>query len=388
MNGPNEKFWVEIDLGALRCNIRAVQSYIGPKRDILFVVKSDAYGHGALEVVRAALAEGVESFGVATVAEALALREAKISETIILLQPPLPYEFGDVLAAGLQPSISDFATAQRLSALALGLPVHVHLELNTGMNRMGFDPATAIEEILRIAALPDINIAGIFTHFRPVDSNPADFDKPIRQYNSVLAEIAARGLPVPQRHAASSFSVLHCPEAFFDCIRPGLLLYGGFNGRLSAAGLQTKTVMSCHCRVLFTRRVKAGEWLHYGNTYQALQDMKVAIIAAGYGAGYPKSLSNVGEVLIDGRRAPICGVVGMDMTIVDVSAIGEVGTGDLVTLLGADGDDQITAVELAEKSNTIPYEILCRLGRNLPRIYAYPEIHPRHEKENVGITTA
>ncbi len=391
MIGPREKFWVEIDIAALRRNIRRVQKHIGGGRRILFVVKSDGYGHGAVEVTRAALAEGIDTFGVATLAEGLALRRAGISEDIVLLQPSLDYELEEVVNDGLQPSISDLATAQRLSRLALGRQVRVHIELNTGMNRMGFNPQTAVDSITQIAVLPDIYLAGMFTHFRPTGSAAnGEIEKQLRLFNSVVAELTGAGINIPSMHAASSLSVLHYPESFFDTVRPGLLLYGGFNGNLPPDGPQTEPVMSCHCRILHTRQVQKGEWVHYGNTFQAPAPMTVAIIAAGYGAGYPQALSNVGEILIAGVRARICGVVGMDMTIVDVSTQPTCSRSDVVTLLGRDGEDEISVKELADKSHTIPYEIICRLGRNLPRRFKYPEISSAddiNDRQPAGIST-
>ena len=375
MNGPREKFWVEINIAALRHNIREVQKHIGPGRHILFVVKSDGYGHGAVEVVRAALAEGVESFGVATLAEGLTLRRAGISEEIVLLQPSLDFELEEVISANLQPSLSDLATARRLSEMALGRPVHVHVEINTGMNRMGFNPEAALADIPRIAKLPDIHLAGAFTHFRPI--TPASLHETKRNlsvFNSIIEQLGAQGVHFPRLHTASSHAILYCPESYFDTIRPGLLMYGGYNGNLPPNGPLTEPVMACRCRVLHVRQIKKGEWVHYGENFQAPRNMTVAIIAAGYGAGYPKSLSNSGEVLIAGHRAKICGVVGMDMTIVDVSAHPSMLSGDMVTLLGVDGSDEITVAELAKNAATIPYEILCRLGRNLPRVFTYPAI--------------
>ncbi len=373
----NEKFWVTIDLGALRRNIRHVQHHIGEGRRVLFVVKSDGYGHGAVEITRAALAEGISSFGVATLAEGCALRKAGIAEDIILLQPSLESELEEVIAAKLQPSLSDWDTAERLSALALGRPVKVHIELNTGMNRMGFAPEEAISIVPRIAQLPHLTIEGIYTHFRPVAGNAHTvIREQLTRFNDTVTALRDQGVYIPSLHAASSISVLHYPESFFDTVRPGLLLYGGFNGDTPPGGPQTEPLMSCRCRVLYVRRIQAGEWIHYGDVFQAPRAMTVAVIAAGYGAGYPRSLSGQGEVLIGGRRAPICGVVGMDMTIVDVSDIPDCHTGDEVVLLGEDGDDEITVTELARKAGTIPYEITCRLGRNLPREYLHPSIRP------------
>jgi alanine racemase len=378
MMTPREKFWVDIDIAALRRNIRRVQQHIGASRQIIFVVKSDGYGHGAVEAARAALAEGVDTLGVATLAEGLILRRAGISENIVLLQPSLDDELEEAIAAGLQLSISDLDTARRVSSRTFGRPVKVHVELNTGMNRMGFNPQEAVTDIPQIAALPDIHLAGIFTHFRPTASGAnGEVTRQIRLFNSIIDTLRQRGVAIPRLHAASSLSVVHYPEAHFDLVRPGLLLYGGFNGSMSVGEPRTEPVMSCHCRVLFTRRVQQGEWVHYGDTFQVPRPMNLAVIAAGYGAGYPKSLSNSGEVLIAGMRAGICGVVGMDMTIVDISALPSCTQGDVVTLLGRDGNDEITVGELAARAQTIPYEILCRLGRNLPRYYSYPEILPQ-----------
>ncbi|MBI3872498.1 MAG: alanine racemase, partial [candidate division Zixibacteria bacterium] len=287
--------------------------------------------------------------------------------------PPLDFEVPAVIQWRLSPTVSDEATAQILSRNAQGATVPVHVEINTGLNRLGLDWQQASDVIARIAALPGPRIAGVFTHFRAAFS---EGDGSVRQqmerFDRVMADLAARGIEPGLRHAASSIAMAFYPDTYLDGVRPGMMVYGGMKPVEPAHAtpsslLALRPVMAARTRIIHVKSVAAGEWIHYGETFQAQRPMRAAVLPIGYGMGYSRHLSNNGEVLIGGRRVPIVGVIGMDMTVVDVTSLPSVAVGDVATVLGRDGGDEITAVELAERIGTISYEITCRLGNALPR---------------------
>lgn len=373
----SSKTWVEINTDTLRSNLRLLREAIGAERSIVLIVKSDAYGHGAETVASHAFDLGVRHFGVASLAEGIALRRAQIGGEIILLHPPMEFEIDQALAADLSPTVSSFATAEMVSRHAMRGAVGVHIEINTGVNRLGLDYETAAETIARIAALPKIKINGVFTHFRATDSRDTEsIQTQLDRFQSIVTDPRLSGISLGLCHAASSHAVTYFPNAYLKGIRPGIIVYTGCNGDTGRSEkdplLQMSGVMSVYSRVLHARRVKEGEWIHYGEMYRAPRAMNVAVVPIGYGMGFPRSLSNKAEMLIHGHRAPVVGAVGMDMTIVATDQIPSVRQGDIVTILGRDGEDCITAGELGERAGTIPYEIVCRLGNALPR-YAIGE---------------
>ena len=372
------KTWVEINTDTLRSNLRLLREVIGADRSIVLIVKSDAYGHGAEAVAAHAFDMGVRHFGVANVSEGATLRRARIHGEIILLHPPLEFEIDQALEAELSPTISNFETAQMVNSHAMRNSVGVHIEINTGINRLGLDPDSAPETIARIAALPKISINGVFTHFRATDSRDTQsIQTQLDRFESVITDAKLKGIPLGLCHAASSHAVAHFPHSYLKGIRPGIIVYTGCNGSPSVSSKQAVHlpdplqqmggVMSVYSRVLHTRRVAEGEWIHYGEMYRAPRARNVAVVPIGDGMGFPRALSNTAEVLIHGHRAPIVGAVGMDMTIVATDEIPSTRQGDLVTILGRDGEERVTANELADRASTIPYEIVCRLGNTLPR---------------------
>lgn len=372
------KTWVEIDANSLRHNIRSIWAAIGNERGIVLVVKSDAYGHGAQSIAEIAAGEGVDRFAVAAVAEGIYLRDAGITGEILLLHPPLDFEVEACIQAGLSPTVSSVANARLISDHADIGSVGVHVEINTGINRLGLDWQTAVSEVQEIAGLPNIAIRGVFTHFRGIDpSDSSSIDQQLQRFEKVVQGVRDAGIDPGLVHAASSHALSRFVQSHLGAVRPGMIIYGGLDPKSpitestngAASHIQSMTgVMSVYSRVLHCRRVNAGEWIHYGETFQAKHPMNVAVVPIGYGMGYSRHFSNNADMLIHGRRVPIIGVVGMDMTVVDVTAIPNVAVGDHVTIMGRDGVESISSFELAERSGTIPYEVVCRLGNGLPRV--------------------
>lgn len=385
------KTWVEIDNGILRANIRHLRRAIGAQREIIFVVKSDAYGHGAVNAAKVAASEGVTRFAVAGSHEGEELRAAGVTQEIILFHPPLAFEIEACLAAGLSPAISSLENAQLVSAGAAGHTVGLHIELNTGINRLGLDWNTAHQTIAEIAQLDNVRLSGLFTHFRATDpSDGHSIETQLERFNTVVRRVKEQGIDPGLCHAASSHAITRFADSHIAGVRPGMIMYIGANGSpqdgLTQPGIiapitEMKGVMSVRAHVLHTRHVEAGEWIHYGEMFQAKQPMTVAVVPIGYGMGYSRHFSNNADMIVHGKRAPVVGAVGMDMTMIDVTHIPGVVTGDVVTIMGTDGDETISGFELAQKAGTIVYEIVCRLGSALPRIVT------ESQSENARLTS-
>jgi alanine racemase len=345
--------WVEVDLDALRHNVSAIRQRIG-KSKLMAVVKADAYGHGLAQVAGTLMQCGVDAFAVANLTEALVLRQVGgPGWPILLFGSALPFEIEKIVEQNITPTISTLDEARAFSAL--GRPVSVHIEIDTGMGRVGFwhkDAGQAIEEI---AALPYLNIDALYTHFPSADEN---LDETRRELELFL-KVPGPGL----RHAANSAAVLNLPESHLDMVRPGLALYG------IAPGLHA--VLSFKARVAFVKTVDAGRTISYGQTFVAPRPMKVATIAAGYADGFVRHLSNAAQVLIGARRCPVVGRVTMDQIMVDVTGVENVTCGDEVVFIGRQEAGEITASEVAGWSGTIAWEVLCGITKTarVPRLY-------------------
>lgn len=367
------RVWAEIDLDALDANLAAIRAAVAPRR-LLFAVKADAYGHGLREIALAA-AGSVDCFGVASVEEGAILRRAGITRPVLVLSP-IPYgEIPALLDHDLTPSITEPEFARLLSAEALrrSTTVNFHVEVDTGMGRTGIDTDRAFGFITGTARLPGLRLAGVFTHFPAADTDIAFSCSQLQSYRTLLERLHAEGLTQFLAHAANSPGILNINDSFFDMVRPGLLGYGirpdsPAPGTVSPR-VQVKPVMRLRSRIVNLRRIAAGHSVSYQRTWLAPRDSRIAVITAGYGDGYPWSLSNRGSALVCGRRAPIAGNVCMDLTMLDVTDIPEAAIDDRVTLLGTDGAETITAGELAARAGTIPYEIVCRVSPRVPRVY-------------------
>ncbi|MEW5875033.1 MAG: alanine racemase [Candidatus Zixiibacteriota bacterium] len=376
--GISYKTWVEIDTGVLRANLGLLREAVGPDCQTILVVKSDAYGHGAHTVASVAAEEGIRRFAVASVSEGVALRKMAVPGEIIILHPVMEFEVEAAIRDRLSPTVSDFTLAKTLSDHVRNT-LGIQVEVNTGINRLGLDWKSAAEVITRIAALPNIRIEGVFTHFRASgDAGNGSVSTQMARFQGILEALRKRNIDIGLTHAASSHAVARYRSSHLDGVRPGMIIYAGV-GESEASNAKPpdpiisplgrmRGVMRAYSRVLMTRSVAAGEWIHYGDAFQAPRDMEVAVIAIGYGMGYPRSLSNNADMLLAGRRVPVVGVIGMDMTIVAIDGLPRILPGDIATIMGTDGDETITIHEVARRAGTIPYEIACRLGNALPRV--------------------
>jgi len=366
--------WVEIDLDALGHNIGVVRRLVGDDLGVLFVVKADAYGHGAVEVSRVAARSGVDMLGVATLQEGIELRQAGIDAPILILSPPMESETPDIIEYDLSCTVPSLAIARALSraAGARGKGATVHVEVDTGMGRSGVELEDAIPFVTAVSKLPDLILEGLFTHFPSSDEDPAFTRRQVEQFLTVLKRLEAKGVRIPLAHAANSGAVLGVSEAFenpLNMVRPGLMIYGLRPSPGVGPHAELEPVMSFKARIAQVRELPEGHPVSYGRTYVAPGPMRVAVLPVGYGHGMSFRLSNRGEVLIRGRRAPIIGRVTMDVTMADISHISDAAVGDEVVIFGRQQGAEISVDEIAANVGTINYEVICGIGKRVARVY-------------------
>ena len=363
--------WVEVDLDRFASNLRAIKTLGGPERGILLVVKADAYGHGAVEMVRAAEAEGVACLGVATLHEGIQVRQAGCRQPIIVLSPLLPSEIGEAIAHQLDPTVCDleFARALSVEAERAHRPVRCHVEVDTGMGRIGVLEAEAEAFLEQLAALPGLRLASLYTHFPDADAADLEFSRAqMRRFLALVARLEARGLRPARLHAANSAGFLNLDESRLDWVRVGLIAYGHPPPR-ARTSIDLKPVMALKSRLVQVRDLPAGVPISYGRTVVTQRPTRSGVVAVGYGHGYSWLLSNRGQMLVDGRRVPILGRVTMDLTMVDLTDVPAARVGDEVVLFGDQGEATLPLEEVAQGSETIPYEIMCTIGKRVTRIY-------------------
>ena len=370
--------WVEVDLDALRHNVAAIRRRIGPTVKLMAVVKADAYGHGLAQVGGILMQCGVDAFAVATLSEALVLRQIGGSGwPILLFGSALPFEVATMVEQNVTPTISTVEEAQLFEeeAQRRGKVVDVQIEVDTGMGRVGFWHEEAAKQILQIAALPHLRIAALYTHFPSADEELDETRRGLERFLKVVEQLEVKGLKIPLLHATNSAALLNLPEAVLNMVRPGLLLYGIPPNTPHASTLQRSNeflpALSFKARVAYVKNVGAGRTISYGQTFTAKNSMRIATVTAGYADGFSRQLSNKAHVLIRGGRCPVIGRVTMDQIMVDVTAIKEVQCGDEVVFIGRQEAEGITASEVASWEDTIAWEVLCGITKTarVPRVY-------------------
>jgi alanine racemase len=358
----------EIDLSALRHNLRLIRRIVH-KKPVIAVVKADAYGHGAVEISKGLIAEGVTHLAVAFTGEAKILREAGINARILVLFDRTGIE--DFFDYDLIPVIQDIKSAKAFSkeARRRGTRIPVHIKVDTGMGRIGLAAETAVSDALKIAGMHGIEIGGLLSHFSEADLSDRSFAlrqiEIFQKVRSGISEKIGRSLML---HMGNSAAVFSLREAFFDAVRPGISLYG-YSPVNKTYGL--RPLMTVRTGILVIRKMRAGLPVSYGRTFITKRESKIAVIPVGYADGYNRSFSNNSEALVRGRRVPVVGRVCMDLTMIDVTGIDGVSEGDEVVLLGRQGTSTITARELSSRINTIPYEIITSLGSRARKEYVF-----------------
>lgn len=368
--------WAEINLDNIRHNVKQLCKCLSSDTAFMAVVKADAYGHGAYKVAQAALGAGAKWLGVATAGEGARLRADGINTApILVLGGIMPCEAAEVLSNDLCQTVFSNEVLKALSdeAVLQGKKARVHIKVDTGMNRVGVRPGQELQQLITFAqGLPNIEITGMFTHFALSDAADKTFTKyQLSLFNEAARQAKALGVEHLMLHAANSAAIIDCPEAHFDIVRGGIAMYGYYPSDeiIHADSVELKPALSWKSRVIYVKEVPAGEPVSYGCTYITERPTKVATISAGYADGYRRKLSNNGWVLIRGRRANIIGRICMDQFMVDVTDISGVGVGDEAVLIGEQGDQAVTAEDLARLCDTISYEIITSIGPRVPRIY-------------------
>ncbi len=371
MSAQVERAWAEIDLSAISHNLALLREGHTDKC-VIPVIKADAYGHGALEVARRLAADGVKMFAVASVEEGAQLREAGIEASILLLGAYVPDECDDIIEQSLTTSVSsvDFARAMDEAAVARGVEAPVHVKIDTGMGRLGIPAARAIEEVERIAVLPNLALEGIYTHFAESEAEDRSFTMhQLDEFRRIVAALEATGIHFKYRHAANSAACMEIPEALFNCLRPGIALYGLRPAACCGADLDLKPALRFSATVRHVERHPAGQTIGYNRTHTLARDSVVAVIGAGYADGYDRRLSNGAVVTIRGGHAPVLGRVSMDLISVDVTDMAEVKPGDEAVLFSDDPAAPNCVERLAETADTIPYVLVCGISKRVKRIY-------------------
>lgn len=367
--------WVEIDVAALQHNYRCIQQQAGGL-PVMAVVKADAYGHGAVPVALALAEAGATRFAVATADELQELRNAGMCGPILVLGFVSKHEYPSLLYNEGLSAIYSLEQAQALSQAAAcsGCLATVHIKIDSGMSRIGF-PITeqSVEDIVAISKLPAIRIGGVFSHLACADQlGDAHNQQQLAAFRDMVERCRQRGVEFPLIHMANSAAALAMPEARFDMVRAGIALYGYYPDPSLDFGQGLKPAMQVFARITRVFSVPAGTGVSYGCTWTAPRDSVLATLPLGYADGVPRLLSNRGHVLIGGKRAPIVGRVCMDQFMVDVTDIvaeQPLSPGDKVVFLGSQGEERITAEEIAAQAETVHYELLCHLGSRLPRNY-------------------
>jgi alanine racemase len=370
----SQRAWVEINLGALSNNVQQLKKIVSDTTSILAVVKADAYGHGAVTVAKTALQSGASWLGVATVPEGIQLREAGIQAPILILGAThTPEQVHAIAHWRLQPTIYSpkqaLVFSQELEAVDYNSSLPVHVMIDTGMSRLGTNWQNAGEFVQFVRRLPHLDINGIYSHLATADSpDTSVMNLQHQRFEKAIAEIKSLGIKLPCLHFANSAGTLVDSSLHYDMVRPGLAIYGLSPAPHLKAGVNLKGVMQVRARVTQVKTIEKGTGVSYGYTYIAPKDMRLAVVGIGYADGVPRNLSNKMQVLIRGQRMSQIGSITMDQLMLDVSAIDDIQEGEIVTLLGQDGEEEITADDWAKQLGTISWEILCSFKHRLPRV--------------------
>ncbi|MGN8804635.1 MULTISPECIES: alanine racemase [unclassified Blautia] len=371
----NNRVKAVISLDAVEQNFREMRKNIAEDTKMIAVVKADAYGHGAVPIAH--LIEDYDyiwGFAAATAEEAVHLRQAGITKPILILGIVFDEYFPELVQYDIRPAVCEYDEAKKLSdeAVLQNKTVHIHIALDTGMTRIGYaDIPESVEEIKKIAELPNLEIEGMFTHFARADEydrSPAMVQ--LERYQDFSKRVEEAGVDIPLHHCSNSAGIIRVPEANLSIVRAGITIYGIYpSSEVERDIVKLAPVMELKSHITYVKDVPAGAAISYGGTYVADKKRRVATIPVGYADGYPRQLSNKGWVLIHGKKAPILGRVCMDQFMADVTEIDNVKKGDEVTLLGRDGDEFISIEEMGDLCGRFSYEFACDISPRVPRVY-------------------
>lgn len=361
---------IVVDLDVLGGNLRAIRTQVGVP--VMAIVKANAYGHGLVPVAHHLQAQGVEQLGVAFVEEGMALRRAGISVPILVLGGILGRQVTQLIQHDLEITVSSLDKLRKVEAAAerLGRKAVIHLKIDTGMERIGVHSYSCGPMIEAAVASTWCTVKGVYSHLACADDPASPMTAlQLERFLEACAHFERIGAPMPIRHLANSGGVLHCPDTWLDMVRPGIMLYGVLPDPDARRTVDVKPALSLISQVVYFKTVQAGHPVGYGATWAPQRDTHVVTVPIGYGDGYPRALSNCGDVLIRGQRRPIVGRLCMDQFMVDLGPDGSAYVEDDVVLIGTQGDETISVEDVARRAGTIGYEILTRLNERVPREY-------------------
>lgn len=376
--------WAEVDLKAIENNIKEIKR-VAKDKEIIAVVKADAYGHGALDIVPVLLKNGADRLAVAVITEAIELREAGINVPILILgYTPISFA-DDIINYDIEQTVFDLNYAKELSkaALRLGKKAKIHISLDTGMGRIGFIPnEESINAIEEISKLDGIEITGMFTHFSTADEADKNYTREqFEKYKWTVDQLEKRDINVGIKHVANSATIIDLEEYYYDAIRPGIILYGYYpSNEVNKEKIKIRPALTLKSHVVHLKEVKEGTYISYGRKYVTKGIEKIATLPIGYADGYTRLLSGKVKVIINNKLVPVVGRICMDQCMVNVSELDSVKAGDEVILLGETENCKYNADDIAKEIDTISYEILCMIGKRVPRVYKINEsiVSTRH----------
>jgi len=365
--------WAEIDLDKLAHNMREIRR-IAKSENIIAVVKADAYGHGAIDVAPVLLENGANRLAVAIQSEAVELRRSGIECPIMILGFTPPNLIDNLLKYDIEQTVYSFEFARRLSKMAVkkNKIAKIHIAVDTGMGRIGFLPSDAsCEEVYKISKLPNIIIEGMFCHFSTADEKDKTYTYgQVKKYDDFYEKLKAKNVYIKIRHIANSAAIIDLPETHYEAVRPGIIIYGYYpSDEVNKENIDLLPVMTLKTNVVHIKTLPPGEYVSYGRQYKTDKETVIATLPIGYADGYTRLLFQKAKVILKGKFAPVIGKICMDQCMIDVTHIKGVKVGDEVILIGEDGNNKFTAEMIAELIGTISYEVVCMIGKRVPRVY-------------------
>lgn len=365
--------WVEIDLDNLEYNMKEIRR-ITKSKEIIAVIKADAYGHGALEIAPVLIENGATRLAVALITEAMELRQGGIEAPIFILgYTPIDYA-KEIIENDIEVTVYSYEYAKELSQIAVeyNKNIKIHIAVDTGMGRIGFLPVEeSVKDVYKISKLSNIIIEGLFSHFSSSDEKEKEYtNKQMNKFMWFDNKLQEVGINISIKHIANSAAVIDLPDTHLDAVRPGIIIFGCYpSEEVTKENINLKPVMSLKANITHVKNLPSGEFISYGRKFQTKRDSCIATIPIGYADGYTRLLFNKGKVIIKGQLVPIVGRICMDQCMIDVTGIDDVKIGDEVILMGESNGTRITAEDLAELLDTINYEVVCMISKRVPRVF-------------------